>query len=94
MVQLDRQNLKDPIIFPPKTEEMHLTPNSFLASKQKGHQRVKQTFIHFRLKIHSSESITPKYKTKKRSKQQVQCVASSLYLSYPMNFRPFFKGFG
>ena len=35
MVQLDRQNLKDPIICPPKTEEMHLTPNSFLASKQK-----------------------------------------------------------
>ena len=35
MVQLDRQNLKDPIICPPKTEDMHLTPNSFLASKQK-----------------------------------------------------------
>ncbi len=82
LVQLDLQNI---------IEHPHLSPKNWGAAldtqlppcqqskekrKLKGdHQRVEQKLIHFVPKIHSSEYITPKDKTKQIEKQSNVLVA-------------------
>ena len=100
MVQLDQQNLKDPIICPPKTEEMHLTPNSFLTSKQKNQEESQDGAtggLNKHLSTSHSRSMAlnlslPTIKQKIDQNNKIQCVASSWNPRLPHLFSTIFWG--